>query len=218
MTVIGLGGDQAAMGRHFVAVSTNLDGVTEFGIDTTNMFRFWDWVGGRYSFDSAVGLSLMVAIGPERFTEMLAGFHARLTGYLQQLEMESNGKRVDLAGGIRLADRSGRVGPAGTNGQRAFYQALHQGTEPAPAEMIGFWQPVEDLGNHHDLLVANMSAQIPHLVCPRNRPTTLIILDRLTPENLGKLIALYEHRVFTGARSGGSAPSTSGGGTRASVR
>lgn len=98
MTVTGLGGDQAAMGRHFVAVSTNLDGVTEFGIDTANMFRFWDWVGGRYSFDSAVGLSLMVAIGPERFTEMLAGFHARLTGYLQQLEMESNGKRVDLAG------------------------------------------------------------------------------------------------------------------------
>ena len=135
----GLGGDQAAMGRHFVAVSTNLNEVTEFGIDTANMFRFWDWVGGRYSFDFAVGLSLMVAIGPERFTEMLAGFHARLTGYLQRLEMESNGKRVDLAG--RPFDWQTAPVVWGQPGTMTSTRSIrHQGTEPAPAEMIGFWR------------------------------------------------------------------------------
>ncbi|MEU9886884.1 glucose-6-phosphate isomerase [Sphaerisporangium sp. NPDC051011] len=260
----GLGGDTAAVARHFVAVSTNADGVREFGIDPANMFGFWDWVGGRYSFDSAVGLSLMVAIGPERFAEMLSGFHeidehfrtapfeanlpvllgllsvwynnflgaqtvavlpysdylARLAAYLQQLEMESNGKHVDLAG-RRVDWQTAPIiwGQPGTNGQHAFYQALHQGTKLIPAELIGFWEPVEDLGDHHDLLMANMfaqaealafgrdeealrkagspPAQIPHRVCEGNRPTTLILAERLTPANLGKLIALYEHRVFT---------------------
>ena len=140
MTVTGPGGDQAAMGRHFVAVSTNLDGVTEFGIDTANMFRFWDWVGGRYSFDSAVGLSLMVAIGPERFTEMLARFHARLTGYLQQLEMESNGKRVDLAG--RPFDWQTAPVVWGQPGTMASTRSIRHSTRAprAPAEMIGFWR------------------------------------------------------------------------------
>jgi glucose-6-phosphate isomerase len=260
----GLGGDTGAVARHFVAVSANLEGAREFGIDPANMFWFWDWVGGRYSLDSAVGLLLMIAIGPERFTLMLAGFHqmdehfrtapfeanlpillgllsvwynnflgaqtvtilpyseslARLPAYLQQLEMESNGKRVDLAGRPVDWQTSPVVwGEPGTNGQHAFYQALHQGTKLVPAELIGFWNPVEDLGNHHDVLMANMfaqsealafgrgeaaleragiaPAQIPYRVCPGNRPSTLILLDRLTPENLGKLIALYEHRVFT---------------------
>ena len=260
----GLGGDTGAVARHFVAVSANVEAVGEFGIDPANMFRFWDWVGGRYSLDSAVGLSLMIAIGPERFTSMLAGFHqvdehfrtapfeanlpvllgllsvwyndflgaqtvtvlpyseylARLPAYLQQLEMESNGKRVDLDGRPVDWQTSPVVwGEPGTNGQHAFYQALHQGTKLVPAELIGFWNPVEDLGTHHDLLMANMfaqsealafgrdeaaleragvaPAQIPYRVCPGNKPSTLILLDRLTPENLGKLIALYEHRVFT---------------------
>jgi glucose-6-phosphate isomerase len=260
----GLGGDSTAVARHFVAVSTNADGVREFGIDPANMFGFWDWVGGRYSFDSAVGLSLMTAIGPARFAEMLSGFHeidehfrtapfeanlpvllgllsvwyndflgaqavavlpysdylARLPAYLQQLEMESNGKHVDLAG-RRVHWQTAPIiwGQPGTNGQHAFYQALHQGTKLVPAELIGFWEPVEDLGDHHDLLMANMfaqaeglafgrgeealrkagspPAQIPHRVTEGNRPTTLIVAERLTPANLGKLIALYEHRVFT---------------------
>ena len=260
----GLGGDTGAVARHFVAVSANAEAVREFGIDPANTFWFWDWVGGRYSLDSAVGLSLMISIGPERFTLMLAGFHqmdehfrtapfeanlpvllgllsvwyndflgaqtvtvlpyseylARLPAYLQQLEMESNGKRVDLAGRPVDWQTSPVVwGEPGTNGQHAFYQALHQGTKLVPAELIGFWNPVEDLGTHHDLLMANMfaqsealafgrdeaaleragvaPAQIPYRVCPGNKPSTLILLDRLTPENLGKLIALYEHRVFT---------------------
>jgi glucose-6-phosphate isomerase len=260
----GLHGDQAAVARHFVAVSTNAHAVAEFGIDTDNMFEFWDWVGGRYSVDSAVGLTLMVAIGPKQFGEMLAGFHqidehfrtapfaanlpvllallsvwyndflgsqtvavlpysrylACLPAYLQQLEMESNGKHVDLAG-RRVGYQTAPIiwGQSGTNGQHAFYQLLHQGTKPVPAELIGFWEPVEPLDHQHDLLMANMFAQaealafgrdaatleeagsppdqIPHRVCEGNRPTTAILLDRLTPENLGKLIALYEHRVFT---------------------
>ncbi len=268
--VAGLGGDDRAVARHFVAVSTNAEGVGAFGIDTANMFGFWDWVGGRYSYDSAVGLSLMLAIGVDQFDQMLAGLQAidehfriapfetnlpvllgllsvwyndflgaqtqavlpysrylwRLPAYLQQLEMESNGKRVDMAG--RPVDYPTAPiiwGQPGTNGQHAFYQLLHQGTRLVPADLIGFWNPVEargqshDLEHHHDLLMANMFAQaealafgldgpslartgipawqVPHRVCPGNRPTTSILLDRLTPESLGKLIALYEHKVFT---------------------
>ncbi|MGH9291958.1 MAG: glucose-6-phosphate isomerase [Acidimicrobiales bacterium] len=260
----GLGGDSAAVAKHFVAVSTNAEAVSDFGIDTDNMFGFWDWVGGRYSCDSAVGLSLMVAIGPDRFREMLAGFHAvdehfrtapfeanlpvllgllsvwynnflgaqtvavlpytryldRLPAYLQQLEMESNGKHVDLAGRpVDVQTAPVIWGQPGTNGPHAFYQALHQGTRLVPAELIGFWQPVEPLGHHHDLLMSNLFAQaealafgrdeatlaeagcppeqIPHRVCEGNRPTTTIVFDRLSPEALGKLIAVYEHRVFT---------------------
>ncbi|MGH9129535.1 MAG: glucose-6-phosphate isomerase [Acidimicrobiales bacterium] len=260
----GLGGDEAAIARHFVAVSTNAEGVEAFGIDTTNMFGFWDWVGGRYSMDSAVGLSLMIAIGPERFYEMLAGFHEmdehfataplesnlpvllgllsvwyndflgaqslavlpysrylwRLPAYLQQLEMESNGKHVDLAG-QPLRCPTGPViwGASGTNGQHAFYQLLHQGTRLVPVELIGFLRPVEELGHHHDELMANMFAQaeglafgrtqeelaaagapawqVPYRVCEGNRPTTTILAHRLTPGSLGALIALYEHKVFT---------------------
>ena len=260
----GLGGDESAVARHFVAVSTNAEGVSAFGIDPENMFGFWDWVGGRYSFDSAVGLSLMLAIGPENFDAMLGGFRAidehfrrapfaenlpvllgllsvwyndflgaqsvavlpysdylaQFPAYLQQLEMESNGKHVDLAG-ARVECQTAPVvwGQPGTNGQHAFYQALHQGTKLVPCEMIGFWQPVEDLGEHHDLLTANLfaqaealafgrderqlaaagspPAQIPHRVCEGNRPTTMIMLERLTPAAVGALVALYEHRVFT---------------------
>jgi len=260
----GLGGDTAAVARHFVAVSTNANAVGDFGIDTDNMFEFWDWVGGRYSYDSTVGLSLMIAIGPEQFAQMLSGLHAidehfrttpfeanlpvllglisvwyndflgaqtvavlpysrylwRLPAYLQQLEMESNGKHVDLTG-RRVEGQTAPIiwGQSGTNGQHAFYQLLHQGTKLVPAELIGFFEPVEDLDHHHDLLMSNMFAQaealafgrdeatlaaagsppeqIAHRVCEGNRPTTSILLDRLTPENLGKLIALYEHRVFT---------------------
>jgi glucose-6-phosphate isomerase len=260
----GLGGEEAAVAQHFVAVSTNAQGVAEFGIDPENMFGFWDWVGGRYSLGSAVGLSVMVAIGPERFAQMLAGFHemdqhfrtapyeanlpvllgllsvwynnflgaqtvavlpysdylALLPAYLQQLEMESNGKQVTLAG-QRVSWQTAPVvwGQPGTNGQHAFYQALHQGTKLVPAELIGFTQPVEELGNHHDLLMANLFAQaealafgrgedalrragvpddqIPHRVCEGNRPSTVILAGRLTPAAFGALIALYEHRVFT---------------------
>ncbi len=260
----GLGGDRAAVARHFVAVSTNREAVQEFGIDPDNMFPIWDWVGGRYSYDSAIGLSLMIAIGPERFAEMLAGLHAmdqhfrsaplganlpvllgllsvwyanffgaettailpydrylwRLPAYLQQLEMESNGKRVDLAGAA-LDYQTGTViwGQPGTNGQHAFYQLIHQGTRLIPCDFIGFSQALNPLGRHHDLLMANLlaqtealafgrsaselrasgcpEAQVPHRVCPGNRPTTTILLDRLTPETLGKLVALYEHRTFT---------------------
>jgi glucose-6-phosphate isomerase len=258
-----LGGDEAAVARHFVAVSTNAAEVARFGIDTENMFEFWDWVGGRYSYPSAIGLSLMIAIGPERFREMLAGFRAmdehfrsaplernlpvlhalvgiwnndflgydttavlpydqylaRFSAYLQQLEMESNGKHVDLAGD-EIAWQSGAIvwGQPGTNGQHAFYQLMHQGTKPVPADFIGFNRTLDELGRHHDLLMANLfaqtealafgrsaeeiaaeggdPAQTPHRVTKGNRPTNTILADRLTPATLGTLVALYEHKVF----------------------
>jgi glucose-6-phosphate isomerase len=260
----GLGGDEAATAKHFVAVSTNAEGVSEFGIDTDNMFGFWDWVGGRYSMDSAIGLSTMIAIGPERFHEMLAGFHAvdehfretptesnlpalmgllsvwygdffgaqtqavlpydqylkRFPAYLQQLTMESNGKHVTLAG-TRVDYDTGAIywGEPGTNGQHSFYQLIHQGTRLVPCDFIGFNQGLNPLGDHHDLLMANVFAQpealafgrtpqevreegtpeevIPHRVMEGNRPSNTILADRLTPETLGKLVALYEHSVFT---------------------
>jgi glucose-6-phosphate isomerase len=258
------GGDTAAVAKHFVAVSTNAQGVAEFGIDPQNMFGFWDWVGGRYSMDSAVGLSLMLTIGPDQFTEMLAGFHdidehfrttppqrnipllmglievwynnflgaqtqavlpysqylEHLPAYLQQLEMESNGKHVTLTG-QRVDYQTGQIiwGQPGTNGQHAFYQLLHQGTKLVPADLIGVTQPLSTLTHQHDLLLANMFAQaealafgrsqdqlrqagmpedqIPHRVCNGNRPTTTMLLDQLSPRRLGSLIALYEHKVFT---------------------
>jgi glucose-6-phosphate isomerase len=256
-------GSEQAVAKHFVAVSTNAEEVAKFGIDTANMFEFWDWVGGRYSYDSAIGLSLMIAIGPEHFREMLAGFHAvdehfrtapfernlpvllgligiwynnffgaqtvailpydhyldRLSAYLQQLDMESNGKHVDLQG--RQVDyQTGPIiwGQPGTNGQHAFYQLIHQGTKLIPCDFIGFNQALNPLGRHHDLLMANFFAQtealafgktaeevvadgvpmfqVPHRTFEGNRPTNTILIDRLTPETLGKLIALYEHKVF----------------------
>jgi glucose-6-phosphate isomerase len=260
----GLGGDEAAIAKHVVAVSTNLDAVTAFGIDPTNAFGFWDWVGGRYSMDSAIGLSTMIAIGPTRFAELLAGFHAvdrhfaeappernlpllmgllgiwyrnlfgaqthavlpydqylaRLPAYLQQLVMESNGKRVTLAGDPVDADTAPVVwGEPGTNGQHSFHQLLHQGTLLVPSDIVAFASAVEPLGEHHDLLLANALAQaqalafgrtaeelsradvperlIPHKVMPGNRPTTFLLLERLTPFALGSLVALYEHVVFT---------------------
>ncbi len=260
----GLGGDEAAIARHFVAVSTNAEAVREFGIDTDNMFGVWDWVGGRYSLDSAIGLSTMVAIGPERFESMLAGFHAvdehfreapternlpalmgllsvwyanffgaetvavlpydqylhRLCAYLQQLEMESNGKRVTLDGD-RVDYDTGTVywGEPGTNGQHSFYQLIHQGTRLIPCDLIAFSEPLNPLGRHHHLLVANVFAQaealafgktadqvraegaseelVPHRVFEGNRPTNVILARRLDPETLGNLVALYEHSVFT---------------------
>jgi glucose-6-phosphate isomerase len=256
-------GSEQAVARHFVAVSTNTREVEKFGIDTANMFEFWDWVGGRYSYDSAIGLSLMIAIGPDRFREMLAGFHAmdehfrtapfernlpvllgligiwynnffgaetvailpydhylgRLTAYLQQLDMESNGKHVDLEG-RRVDYQTGPIiwGQPGTNGQHAFYQLIHQGTKLIPCDFIGFCQPLNPLGPHHDLLMANFFAQtealafgktaeevaadgvpafqVPHRTFEGNRPTNTILAEQLTPETLGKLIALYEHKVF----------------------
>ena len=256
-------GDEAAIAKHFVAVSTNEAEVTKFGIDPANMFGFWDWVGGRYSYDSAIGLSLMIAIGPDRFREMLAGFRAmdehfrtapfernlpvlmgllavwytnffdaetiavlpydqylwRFAAYLQQLEMESNGKHVTLDG-ARVAYDTGPViwGEPGTNGQHAFYQLIHQGTRLIPCHFIGFCRSLNPVGEHHDLLTANLIAQtealafgrtedelraagapeneIPHRVCEGNRPSTTILADRLTPEVLGRLVALYEHSVF----------------------
>jgi glucose-6-phosphate isomerase len=260
----GLGGDQAAIARHFAAVSTNAAGVAEFGIDTDNMFGFWEWVGGRYSMDSAIGLSTMIAIGRERFGELLAGFHAmdehfreappesnlpvllgllsvwyggffgaqsvavlpydqylhRFPAYLQQLTMESNGKRVTLSG--REVDyQTGAIhwGEPGTNGQHSFYQLLHQGIEPFPCDFIGFLHTLNRLGDHHDLLFANLLAQtealafgktadevrregiaedlVPHRTFPGNRPTNTILAERLTPGSLGALVALYEHSVFT---------------------
>jgi glucose-6-phosphate isomerase len=263
-TLGGLGGDEGAIAHHFVAVSTNADGVAEFGIDTENMFGFWDWVGGRYSMDSAVGLSTMVAIGPERFAELLAGFHAmdehfretpvernlpalmgllavwygdffgaetvavlpyeqylkRFPAYLQQLTMESNGKHVTLDG--RPVDyETGAVywGEPGTNGQHSFYQLIHQGTKLIPCDLIGFDEPLNPLGRHHDLLIANVFAQaealafghtaeevraegtpselVPPRVFEGNRPTNVLLGRRLTPEALGSLVALYEHSVFT---------------------
>jgi glucose-6-phosphate isomerase len=256
-------GSEQAVAKHFVAVSTNAKEVAKFGIDTANMFEFWDWVGGRYSYDSAIGLSLMIAIGPEHFREMLAGFHAmdehfrttpfernlpvllgligiwynnffgaetiailpydhylgHLTAYLQQLDMESNGKHVDLEG-RPVNYQTGPIiwGQPGTNGQHAFYQLIHQGTKLIPCDFIGFCQALNPLGPHHDLLMANFFAQtealaigktpeeviadgvpafqVPHRTFEGNRPTNTILTTRLTPETLGKLIALYEHKVF----------------------
>jgi glucose-6-phosphate isomerase len=245
-------GDDRGVARHFVAVSTNAAEVRKFGIDIDNMFPFWDWVGGRYSMWSAIGLSLMLAIGPEGFRAMLAGAHeldrhfrtapfarnlpvllaliglwyddffgaetyavlpysqylARLPAYLQQLDMESNGKSVDLDG--RAVDyQTGPIvwGAAGTNGQHAFYQLLHQGTKLVPADFIGFCQPLDEVGDHHTLLAANLFAQTEALAFGRtapdparsfegNRPTNTILADRLTPASLGALVALYEHKVF----------------------
>jgi glucose-6-phosphate isomerase len=256
-------GDESAVAKHFVAVSTNTAEVKKFGIDPANMFEFWDWVGGRYSYDSAIGLSLMVAIGPERFYEMLDGFHQmdehfrtapfaqnlpvilgllglwynnffgaetvailpydqylnRLSSYLQQLDMESNGKHVDLEG-KRVNYQTGPIiwGQPGTNGQHAFYQLIHQGTKLIPCDFIGFNQTLNPIGDHHDLLMANLFAQtealafgktaeevaadgvpafqVPHRTFEGNHPTNTLLLERLTPETLGKLIALYEHKVF----------------------
>jgi glucose-6-phosphate isomerase len=257
-------GEEKAVAKHFVAVSTNTEAVAEFGIDTANMFEFWDWVGGRYSFTSAIGLSLMVAIGPDHYDEMLAGFHAvdehfrtappaenlpvlqgllnvwytdffgaqthavlpysqylsRLPAYLQQLTMESNGKSV-TEDGAPVTTSTGEVywGEPGTNGQHAFHQLLHQGTTLVPADFIGFGEPNHDIGEMHDLLMANMFAQsavlafgrtaeevaaegtaedvVPHKVMPGNRPSTTVLAPRLTPGTLGQLIAFYEHTVFT---------------------
>ena len=245
-------GEEAVAG-HFVAVSTNAERVAEFGIDTANMFGFWDWVGGRYSVDSAIGLSVMILIGPERFREFLAGFRAmdehfataplsenapvlmamlgilnanvlsrdtkavlpyaqelaRFPAYLQQLDMESNGKRVRLDGTAVDGDTGPIVwGEPGTNGQHAFYQLLHQGTRVVPVDFIGFATPNHPYRNHHDLLMANLFAQAealafgreneaePHRHFPGDRPSTMILADRLTPSVLGQLIALYEHVVF----------------------
>jgi glucose-6-phosphate isomerase len=256
--------DQAAIAKHFVAVSTNAQGVSEFGIDTENMFGFWEWVGGRYSMDSAIGLSTMLAIGPGRFGELLAGFHAvdehfletptesnlpalmgllavwygdffgaqtvavlpydqylhRFPAYLQQLTMESNGKHVTLDG--KPVDyQTGAVywGEPGTNGQHSFYQLIHQGTKLIPCDFIGFGRSLNPLGEHHDLLMANVFAQtealafgktaaevreegtpehlVPHRVFEGNRPSNTILAERLTPQTLGSLVALYEHSVFT---------------------
>jgi glucose-6-phosphate isomerase len=259
----GLGGDPAAVARHFVAISTNAAKVAEFGIDTANMFGFWDWVGGRYSMSSAIGLSTMIAIGPEQYGQLLAGLHAmdthfrtapwrenlpalhallcvwnrnflgmadhvvlpydqyllRFPAYLQQMIMESNGKRVTAAGEPVTYDTSASFwGEPGTNGQHSFYQMLHQGTTAIPADFIFFATPVNDIGNHHDLLVANCLAQagvmafgkaaadvaadgtaaelVEHKVMPGNRPNSTLVADSLTPFALGALIALYEHSTF----------------------
>ncbi len=256
-------GDEAAVAKHFVAVSTNEQEVSKFGIDTANMFGFWDWVGGRYSMDSAIGLSTMLAIGPENFRELLAGFHAidehfrtapfeenlpvllglltlwyadffgaqtvavlpydqylkRFPAYLQQLTMESNGKSVTLDG-TQVDYETGPIfwGEPGTNGQHSFYQLIHQGTKLIPCDFIGFTQTLNPLGNHHDLLMANVFAQtealafgktpeqvreegteewlVPHRVFDGNRPSNTILAARLDPKTLGKLVALYEHSVF----------------------
>ena len=256
--------DEAAVARHFVAVSTNAKEVAAFGIDTANMFGFWDWVGGRYSMDAAIGLSTMIAVGPENFRAMLAGFHAmdehfrttpfesnlpvlmglltlwytdflgaetvavlpydqylkRFPAYLQQLTMESNGKSVTVRG-EHVSYPTGPIywGEPGTNGQHSFYQLIHQGTRLIPADLIGFCQSLNPLGEHHDLLMSNVFAQaealafgktaeqvkaegtpdwlVPHRTFEGNRPTNTILADRLTPETLGALVALYEHGVFT---------------------
>ena len=260
----GLGGDGAAIAKHVVAVSTNLEAVAEFGIDPANAFGFWDWVGGRYSMDSAIGLSTMVAIGPEGFHDMLAGFHAvdehfagaplernlpvlmgllgvwyrdffgtqthavlpyeqylaRFPAYLQQLVMESNGKRVTLDGDPVDAGTAPVVwGEPGTNGQHSFHQLLHQGTVLVPADIIAFARASNPVGEHQDLLLANALAQaqalafgrtpeelraggvperlVPHKAMPGDRPSTFLLLERLTPFALGSLVALYEHVVFT---------------------
>jgi glucose-6-phosphate isomerase len=256
--------DERAVAKHFVAVSTNAEEVAKFGIDTANMFGFWDWVGGRYSMDSAIGLSTMLATGPENFRSMLSGFHAidehfrtapleknlpvlmgllsvwyadffgsetvavlpydqylkRFPAYLQQLTMESNGKHVTLAG-RRVDYATGPIfwGEPGTNGQHSFYQLIHQGTRLIPCDFIGFSRTLNPLGDHHTLLMANVFAQgealafgktpdqvraegtpewlVPHRVFEGNRPSSTLLLDELTPEALGKLVALYEHSVFT---------------------
>ncbi len=259
----GLGGDPAAVARHFVAISTNAQKVAEFGIDTANMFGFWDWVGGRYSMSSAIGLSTMLAVGPAAFGELLAGLHAmdthfreapwkenlpalhgllcvwnrnflgaadyvvlpydqyllRFPAYLQQMIMESNGKRVTAAGEpVDYETSASFWGEPGTNGQHSFYQMLHQGTTIVPADFIFFTQPINDIGDHHDLLVANCLAQagvmafgrtadevmadgtspelVEHKVMPGNRPNSTLVADRLTPFALGALISLYEHSTF----------------------
>ncbi len=257
-------GDEQAVAKHFVAVSTNAEEVKKFGIDTANMFGFWDWVGGRYSMDSAIGLSTMLAVGSDNFHKLLAGFHSmdehfrtapfeknlpvlmglltvwytdffdaqttavlpyeqylkRFPAYLQQLTMESNGKHVTLSG-KRVNYETGPIfwGEPGTNGQHSFYQLIHQGTRLIPADFIGFAKTLNPLGNHHDLLMANVFAQtealafgktaeqvkaegtpdwlVPHRVFEGNRPSSTLLLEELTPEALGKLVALYEHSVFT---------------------
>jgi glucose-6-phosphate isomerase len=246
-------GDESAIAKHFVAVSTNAEEVAKFGIDTQNMFEFWDWVGGRYSMDSAIGLSTMIAIGPVRFRELLQGFHGvdehfrtapfernipvlhgllcvwygdffgaethgvfpyeqylkRFPAYLQQLTMESNGKSVTLAG-APVDYETGAIfwGEPGTNGQHSFYQLIHQGTKLIPSDFIGFSRTLNPIGNHHDLLMANVFAQTealafgqenpePYRNFEGNRPTSTILLDELTPGSLGRLVALYEHSVFT---------------------
>ena len=260
----GLGGDEKAVAKHFVAVSTNATEVGKFGIDTANMFGFWDWVGGRYSMDSAIGLSTMLAIGPDNFRLMLSGFHQmdehfrtapfdrnlpvllgllgvwytdffnaqtlavlpyeqylkRFPAYLQQLTMESNGKHVTLDGAT-VNYETGPIywGEPGTNGQHSFYQLIHQGTRLIPCDFIAFGKTLNPLGRHHDMLIANVCAQsealafgktpkqvkaegtpdwlVPHRVFEGNRPSNTILLEKLTPEALGKLVALYEHAVFT---------------------
>jgi glucose-6-phosphate isomerase len=262
--VKGFGGDETSVAKHFVAVSTNAEGVGKFGIDTANMFGFWDWVGGRYSMDSAIGLATMLAIGPDNFRAMLDGFHQmdehfrttpfernlpvllgllgvwytdffdaqtvavlpyeqylkRFPAYLQQLTMESNGKHVTLSGAeVDYATGPIYWGEPGTNGQHSFYQLIHQGTRLIPCDFIGFGNSLNPLGRHHDMLLANVFAQsealafgktaeqvkaegtpdwlVPHRVFEGNRPSNTILADRLTPEILGKLVALYEHSVFT---------------------
>jgi glucose-6-phosphate isomerase len=257
-------GDERSVARHFVAVSTNAEEVAKFGIDTAQMFGFWDWVGGRYSMDSAIGLSTMIAIGPDNFLSMLAGFHEmdehfrtapfdrnlpalmgllsvwynnffgaqtvavlpydqylkRFPAYLQQLTMESNGKHVTLDG-VQVDYGTGPIywGEPGTNGQHSFYQLIHQGSKLIPCDFIGFCRPLNPAGIHHDLLMANLFAQTealafgktedevkeegtpdwlaPHRVCEGNRPSNTILVEQLSPETLGKLVALYEHSVFT---------------------
>jgi glucose-6-phosphate isomerase len=263
-SVAGFGGDETSVAKHFVAVSTNADGVGKFGIDTANMFCFWDWVGGRYSMDSAIGLATMLAIGPDNFRALLDGFHQmdehfrttpfernlpvllgllglwytdffdaqtvavlpyeqylkRFPAYLQQLTMESNGKHVTIAGNV-VDYATGPIywGEPGTNGQHSFYQLIHQGTRLIPCDFIGFGQSLNPLGRHHDMLMANVFAQsealafgktaeqvkaegtpdwlVPHRVFEGNRPSNTILAGKLTPEVLGKLVALYEHAVFT---------------------
>ncbi|MCP4191815.1 MAG: glucose-6-phosphate isomerase [Planctomycetaceae bacterium] len=260
----GLHGDKSAVAKHFVAVSTNAEKVAAFGIDTANMFEFWDWVGGRYSMDSAIGLSTMLAIGPEHFQEMLQGFHEmdehfrsapfeqnlpvlmalltiwytnffdaqsvavlpyeqylkRFPAYLQQLTMESNGKRVTMDGDLVAVD-TGPIywGEPGTNGQHSFYQLIHQGTRLIPCDFIAFALPVNPIGRHHAMLISNVLAQaealafgktadevrdegtpewlVPHRVFEGNRPSNTLFAEQLTPNVLGKLVALYEHSVFT---------------------
>jgi glucose-6-phosphate isomerase len=263
-SVKGLGGDESSVAKHFVAVSTNAAGVSKFGIDTANMFGFWDWVGGRYSMDSAIGLATMLAIGPDNFRAMLDGFHQmdehfratpfernlpvllgllglwytdlfgaqtvavlpyeqylkRFPAYLQQLTMESNGKHVTVAGtDVDYATGPIYWGEPGTNGQHSFYQLIHQGTRLIPCDFIGFGKSLNPLGRHHDMLLANVFAQsealafgktpeqvkaegtqdwlVPHRVFEGNRPSNVILAERLKPEILGKLVALYEHSVFT---------------------
>jgi glucose-6-phosphate isomerase len=257
-------GSESAIARHFVAVSTNAQRVSDFGIDPANMFGFWDWVGGRYSMDSAIGLSTMLAIGPDHFRDLLRGFHAldehfrtapfaqnlpvlmgllavwygdffgaqsfgvmpyeqylkRFPAYLQQLTMESNGKHVTLAG-TAVDYQTGGVywGEPGTNGQHSFYQLIHQGTQLIPLDLIGFGKPLNPLGDHHDVLMSNVFAQAealafgkteeqvraegtpsaiaPHRIMEGDRPTNVVLAEKLTPHTLGALVALYEHSVFT---------------------